>query len=125
MNLSEVTRKLPIGYVPCFPPFGGHHPRRGQVHLQATVWCAHYKGRLESTDEELQELDVYRPWDRQAAFWLDCREKVPLQVPFLDAPRQMLNAEENDKEYHKGWLLHAGGVDDGARTVFRIGAGGD
>ena len=88
-DLSEVTGNFQLVTFRAFHPLVDIIRDVGKITSGDSVVCA-YKGRLESTDEELQELDRLSAMGSSGSRSGWTAEKVPLQVPFLDAPRHML-----------------------------------
>lgn len=88
-DLSEVVGTFQLVTFRAFHPLVDIIRDVGKITSGDSVVCA-YKGRLESSDEELRELERLSAMGSSGsrAGWK--AEKVPLEVPFLNAPRHVL-----------------------------------
>jgi 16S rRNA (guanine527-N7)-methyltransferase len=88
-DLSEVSGTFQLVTFRAFHPLVDIIRDVGKITTDDSVVCA-YKGRLESTDEELQELERLSALGSAGSRTGWDATKASLQVPFLDAPRHML-----------------------------------
>ncbi|GEM_PF-641606 len=88
-DLSEVTGTFQLVTFRAFHPLVDIIRDVGKITSGDSVVCA-YKGRLESTDEELRELERLSSLGLSGSRSGWIAEKVSLNVPFLDAPRHIL-----------------------------------
>ena len=88
-DLSEVTGTYQLVTFRAFHPLVDIIRDVGKITTEESVVCA-YKGRLESTDDELLELERLSALGSSGSRSGWEATKVSLQVPFLDAPRHLL-----------------------------------